>query len=99
MYNILSFFDVVHSDEGVVEEWKRMRSESCICQDHLDQISSCPAHRRQSVRVHCQKQFQLNVFFLSDCLSFYFPNPSQSLRIIDHPKYFSIELHTNGEGE
>lgn len=34
-----------------VEEWKRMRSGSCICQDHLDQSPACPAHKRQSVSI------------------------------------------------
>ncbi|OXA61096.1 Muscarinic acetylcholine receptor DM1 [Folsomia candida] len=38
------------SDEAVdVEEWKRMRAESCICPDHLERASSCPVHSRQSV--------------------------------------------------
>lgn len=44
------YFSSGHSDEAMdVEEWKRMRSGSCICQDHLDQSPACPAHKRQSV--------------------------------------------------
>lgn len=80
----------VCSDEAMdVEEWKRMRTESCICPDHLERASSCPVHGRQSVS-------QVSLF--NSIVLYDFLHVSQkpiSLILVLVPKQLTISLIGN----